>query len=556
MKRIVMILAALLVLLLSGCCRHEWVAADCQAPEICANCQETQGESLGHDWVPATCEVPETCTRCAATQGEPLGHDWVPATCEAAETCTRCAATQGEALGHQYDGTWTVLDNREEMSQSCTVCGTAESTALDWCTYLNGRLQGRWIEESCISFAIVSSQFFYTFDSSQEVYYHPYDYRFEWTQPSGLEFTPDGRMRMLSAGSIQEGSYTLESYDTEEGPTYDAFVTMDSGTTFALNFSNYVDWEPIGYDHNWYMYDIPPDDNSFEDKFTKVNIHHENPKEADRLMLIVETNWGPLWVFYTKQDMTAPVAQAFSLPVGTWEPGEKVQDFHNTVTFTEVSTFTITGDVDISGQYRVSDCGWDTNRGISYSYELQLDDTSIYSRGFAYLYFDGTHEGYPQGVPYMWICLHPQDSEARNFSQYLIPAGEYPQDPGIVENPEEMYRQLVGQWRLTRESIEGEGIARISTDGTTLDIGVDGTFTLGLAEPVSGTWNTTPEGYSYWFYNQRVYSDYLLTLPADFSYEYATLSLDRYSGGRDELCLRMASAEGIVRWLYFSRTEQ
>ncbi len=562
MKRTVLILAALLALLLSGCCQHQWIGADCEAPEVCANCQETQGTPLGHDWTAATCKQAETCTNCGATQGAPLGHDWAAATCVQAETCAHCAATQGEALGHQYDGIWTVLENGEEMSQSCTVCGHAQATALDWCTYLAGMLQGRWVEESCFTGL--------SFDSSQYYYYNyappaPGGFELMWIQPNCLEFSPDGRVRILSTGSIEEGTYAIETREMDSGTVYDVEITTDgSEPKYIMSFTNYFyrdadgsvhDWEPEGYDHNWYMYDVPPDSgfrySVMGEFFPDLNGFYPDAVEADRLaMLVVDSGM----FVYTKQDLTTPVAQAYSLPVGTWESGDQQSSGKYTLTFSEVSTFTMTGDIQISGRYRVANYTWNPYTGGSYRYPLQLDDTTVYYGGDAYLRFDGSAEGKAL-APYMMLYLYRQDGKEPTVLKQLLPAGEYPQDADIAGNMEEMYQKLSGHWQLREENRSNSSASRISTEESTLDISADGTLTLTLQEPVSGTGDTSLNEYYFSFGNQNPVLHYCVSLPAEFPYACSELIFYQKADGTDEISLSMTSAEGISHQLYFSKAE-
>lgn len=63
------------MLLLAGCCAHDWQAATCTVPKTCAKCGETEGEALGHDWQDATCSAPKTCTLCGKTVGTTLEHE-------------------------------------------------------------------------------------------------------------------------------------------------------------------------------------------------------------------------------------------------------------------------------------------------------------------------------------------------------------------------------------------------------------------------------------------------------------------------------------------------
>lgn len=115
-RRILMLLPALFLLVLTGCsCNHQWTAADCVNPQVCKECNEVGSPALGHDWIDATCTTPQTCSR--------------------------CSATQGEALAHSY-GDWTF--GKEDMSRTCLVCNDLITTALDHELYLEALLDGYW----------------------------------------------------------------------------------------------------------------------------------------------------------------------------------------------------------------------------------------------------------------------------------------------------------------------------------------------------------------------------------------------------------------------------
>ena len=100
MKKKISVLALMLccLLVLAGCCSHEWFAATCEVPKTCAKCGETEGEALGHSWADATCTAPKTCSVCHAQEGSALGHNWVDATTEAPKTCIACNLTEGERI--------------------------------------------------------------------------------------------------------------------------------------------------------------------------------------------------------------------------------------------------------------------------------------------------------------------------------------------------------------------------------------------------------------------------------------------------------------------------
>ena len=103
---------------------HSWVAADCDTPKTCSVCSATEGTALGHTWVAATCTAPKTCSVCSATEGEALGHTWVAADCDTPKTCSVCSATEGDPNGHS----WTAADC--DTPKTCSVCSATEGAAL------------------------------------------------------------------------------------------------------------------------------------------------------------------------------------------------------------------------------------------------------------------------------------------------------------------------------------------------------------------------------------------------------------------------------------------
>lgn len=120
---------------------HDWQEADCENPEICANCGETQGQA--HDHTPVTVTGTEaTCTQTGLTDGvacadcgktvkpqtmiSALGHSYSEATCEAAATCADCGDVQGEALGHRSQ---TVLGS----AATCTTAGLTDGAVCTAC---------------------------------------------------------------------------------------------------------------------------------------------------------------------------------------------------------------------------------------------------------------------------------------------------------------------------------------------------------------------------------------------------------------------------------------
>jgi len=94
-------------------CSHEWQAATCTQPRMCAKCGKAEGHVLGHKPNKATCTEPEICTICGMVSNPASGHNWKDATYTSPKTCTVCGAIDGSPLdvpgkenyhGHVYTG--------------------------------------------------------------------------------------------------------------------------------------------------------------------------------------------------------------------------------------------------------------------------------------------------------------------------------------------------------------------------------------------------------------------------------------------------------------------
>ena len=121
-----MLLAALMCMLLTGCClSHDWEEATCTAPKTCTKCGKTEGEVLAHDWAEATCTIPKTCKDCGAAEGEALGHTWTEATCTEAKTCTVCGVAEGEPAGH------SLTEATYQAPAVCSICGAEDGEPLE-----------------------------------------------------------------------------------------------------------------------------------------------------------------------------------------------------------------------------------------------------------------------------------------------------------------------------------------------------------------------------------------------------------------------------------------
>ena len=70
---------------------HDFGDASCTEPASCVLCGEEKNIQLAaHKMVAATCDAPASCSECDYTEGEALGHDWVAATCATDEYCSVC----------------------------------------------------------------------------------------------------------------------------------------------------------------------------------------------------------------------------------------------------------------------------------------------------------------------------------------------------------------------------------------------------------------------------------------------------------------------------------
>lgn len=87
-----------------------------------------------HDWQDANCETPIICTKCGKTKGDPLGHSWIPADCVTPSTCFVCKKQEGMALGHTPGDSVETIDiiNAETIrTENCKICGQAIHTSRE-----------------------------------------------------------------------------------------------------------------------------------------------------------------------------------------------------------------------------------------------------------------------------------------------------------------------------------------------------------------------------------------------------------------------------------------
>lgn len=125
MNRKVLILCALLMVVLTGCHKHEYSEADCESPMTCYECGKTEGKPLGHQFEDATCEKPKICSECGETKGSALGHKYSDATCTLPQICSVCNKEGGSALGHRFE------DATCKTLKTCSVCKITEGDYAD-----------------------------------------------------------------------------------------------------------------------------------------------------------------------------------------------------------------------------------------------------------------------------------------------------------------------------------------------------------------------------------------------------------------------------------------
>lgn len=228
-KRLGLLIICLALLALSGCaCKHEWTAADCLKPQVCAKCGEEGAEkALGHDWAEAICQAPKTCRRCGETEGQALEHDWAEAACQTPETCRLCGETQGEALGHSF-GDWSIEGT--QMTHVCEVCGETESTEVDRETFFKDNIVGGWDYYA----ARVHGQTYtpYTDLSYNNNFYY-------------LDIMEDGTLDIYqhSKGTLQRASWEFKEYKKDnELDVYSFTLHFEDGSEGVLL---YVDGDGI-----------------------------------------------------------------------------------------------------------------------------------------------------------------------------------------------------------------------------------------------------------------------------------------------------------------------
>ena len=110
----------------------------------CTRCGDVEEHEHDYETVvtPPTCTeegyTTYTCSACGHTYEDdfvdPLEHDWLDADCETPETCSRCGETQGEALGHDYEDGACIRCGEEDPSapqQPSGFCGDEATWTLD-----------------------------------------------------------------------------------------------------------------------------------------------------------------------------------------------------------------------------------------------------------------------------------------------------------------------------------------------------------------------------------------------------------------------------------------
>lgn len=107
MKKIGCVLLLVVVLLLTGCCRHQWTDPTCVELSTCTVCGETRGKLLAHSWAIATQEAPKHCIVCGETRGQSLSAQ------QLVKTAYEDALQQ--AKNKNREPTFAILELRDEI---------------------------------------------------------------------------------------------------------------------------------------------------------------------------------------------------------------------------------------------------------------------------------------------------------------------------------------------------------------------------------------------------------------------------------------------------------
>ena len=96
------------MLLLTGCCRHQWQEATCMAPKTCARCGETEGKIRAHKWTETDCASAQGCVYCGTLEGIELTHQWRTDT----RICAHCGYDDRPADDRFLDQLVLALEDR------------------------------------------------------------------------------------------------------------------------------------------------------------------------------------------------------------------------------------------------------------------------------------------------------------------------------------------------------------------------------------------------------------------------------------------------------------
>jgi len=107
MKKRWILIAVILCLILTGCCRHRWTEPTCTKNRVCTICGEVRDEFLAHSWMIAIQDVPMHCVVCGATRGEALDTNYL-----VKQACEKALET---AKNKKREPSYTVLELRDRI---------------------------------------------------------------------------------------------------------------------------------------------------------------------------------------------------------------------------------------------------------------------------------------------------------------------------------------------------------------------------------------------------------------------------------------------------------
>ena len=497
-KRMLLVLMAVAMLfVLSSCvCEHEWIDANCLTPKTCSLCEETEGEPLGHDWLPAECTLPERCSRCDETVGEALGHTWVDADCVTPKTCSVCAETEGEPLGHAW------VDADCVTPKTCSVCGETEGEALghtfveatcaapETCSAC-GETKGETLPHTYGKLIIREEQMVHVCEVCQAEETFPLDYdaylqdhlRGEWITMAG--FYQDN-MYLLRAGIRQEfvGIYLNFLEDHQVQFYCDSLESPYQLCTWTL------DEESLNDEYSGYFIDISSETDSWtfqyviEDDFPLITTPGLNPFEV-------------CCMYHNENDQVAQ-----TLSQSQWIGFDEANAIY-TIRFNEDYTFTgHQGGMDVSGRWFLRDAYLTEYGGaegdIVLSYQKDEQPCLVPLRVHFSSSSDSLEEATKLAYAIETFSYNNQVHYDYNQSDTEISAAEIEQM--IADLP----KQLAGTWTsLEVRDFSGDNTVTTSTTDYTITLLEDGTFAMNDALAAftgweaNGTWEVRSQSINY-----------------------------------------------------------